>query len=107
MVVVVTLPNVVLVAVPAVDENPSEPSADCVPDDEVEIEKLAALGVLIVMAPPSIDDVPPVIELIADNRLPTVPEVLMTVTPDVSTDPTRTVPNDTLAGETVTPGAVP
>ena len=80
MAVVVVPPNVVEVAVPAPEEKPMAASAACTPEDVVEIEKLAALGVLIVTEPPSIDDgvAVPVIESIAESRLPTMPPVLMT-----------------------------
>src|SRR5580704_2931805 len=64
----------VLVAVPAACEKPNDASAACALGSEAkaEIEKLAAFGVLIVMAPPLIDAVPPVIESIAESRIPTV-----------------------------------
>jgi hypothetical protein len=76
----VVLPPLV-VAVPAACEKPNAASAFCALDDDAEIEKLEASGALMVTAPPSTDDgvVAPVIESIADSRLPTVPDaVLMT-----------------------------
>src|ERR1700689_4080680 len=75
---VMLVPTAVEVAVPLADENPNAPSAACAfgSEDEAVIEKLAAFGVLIVMAPLAlIEDVPPVIELMADSRLPTEPVV--------------------------------
>lgn len=76
-VTVVTPPLVV--AVPAACEKPNAASAFCAVADEAEIEKLAALGALIVTAPPSMLDgvVVPVIESIADSTLPTVPDVVL------------------------------
>ena len=63
-----------VVAVPLAEEKPNAASAACAVGDEAVIEKLAALGVLIVMAPPSIDEgvVVPVIESIAETSVPTV-----------------------------------
>ena len=70
-----------VVAVPAAEEKPNAARALCALEDEAEIENPAALGVLIVTAPPSMLEgvVVPVMESMADSRLPTVPDaVLMT-----------------------------
>lgn len=69
----------VLVAVPAACEKPNAASAPCAFGSEAKAdnEKLAAFGVLIVMAPPLIDEVPPVIELIAESRSLTLPDVVL------------------------------
>lgn len=76
---VMLVPLPVVVAVPLAEEKPSAASAACAVGsvDKAEIEKLAALGVLIVTAPPLIDEgvVVPVIESIAESKLPTVPVV--------------------------------
>jgi len=77
------VPDALAIAVPAAWEKPNAARAACAvgSEDEAEIEKLAALGALIVTAPLSTDDggVAPVIVSIAESRLPTVPEeVLMT-----------------------------
>lgn len=58
---------------------PNAASAFCAVEDEAEIENPAALGVLIVTAPPSMLDgvVVPVIESIAESRFPTVPDVVL------------------------------
>lgn len=76
--VMVVTPAVV-VAVPAADEKPNAASAFCAVEDEAEIENPAALGVLIVTAPLLMLEgtVLPVIESIADSRLPTVPDVVL------------------------------
>lgn len=70
-------PVAVIVVLPA--EKPNAASAACAvgSEAEAEIEKLATLGVLIDTAPPLIDDgvLVPVIESIAESRLPTVPVV--------------------------------
>src|SRR5579872_3837688 len=66
----------VLVAVPAACEKPNDESAACAVGSEAKAvsENVPALGVLMVMAPlASIEDVPPVIELIADSSVPTLP----------------------------------
>ena len=76
---VMVVPAALVVAVPAPEEKPNAPSAACAfgSEDEAEIEKLAALPVFNVMAPPWIDDgvVVPVIESMAESRLPTEPVV--------------------------------
>jgi hypothetical protein len=80
-VVAVVVPDDVVVAVPAAEEKPNAANAACAlgSADEAEIEKLAALGVLIVTAPPSMLEgvVVPVIESIAESKLPTVPDVVL------------------------------
>lgn len=79
MVVVVVVPDVVVVAVPAAAEKPKPASAARAVADEAETEKVAALGLLIVIAPPSMLEgvVVPVIVSIAESRLPTVPVVVL------------------------------
>lgn len=74
---VMLVPPALVVAVPLAEEKPNAASAACAfgSEDEAVIEKLAAFGVLIVTAPPPLIDegvVVPVIESIAESRLPTV-----------------------------------
>ena len=75
---VMVVPDALLVVSAFPVPKPKAANAACafVSVDEAVIEKLAALGVFSVMAPPSmLDGVEvPVMESIADNKLPTVPQ---------------------------------
>jgi hypothetical protein len=71
------VPDALVVVLALPEPKPNAASAACAFEsvDDAVIEKLDALGVLSVTAPPSmLEGVEvPVIESIADNRLPTVP----------------------------------
>jgi hypothetical protein len=70
-------PAAAIVVLPGAKPNAASAACAFGSEDEAVIEKLATLGVLIETAPPVIEDgvVVPVIESIADSRLPTVPVV--------------------------------